>query len=70
MYCDYHTHTPLCLHASGTPQEYVRAAARAEGLEVVDNPEQFNQLFLRCDQGIELGGLSIEKGGDGNLLSI
>ena len=21
MYCDYHTHTPLCLHASGTPQE-------------------------------------------------
>ena len=23
MYCDYHTHTPLCLHASGTPQEYV-----------------------------------------------
>ena len=26
MYCDYHTHTPLCLHASGTPQEYVQAA--------------------------------------------
>lgn len=29
MYCDYHTHTPLCLHASGTPQEYVEAAAKA-----------------------------------------
>ena len=29
MYCDYHTHTPLCLHASGTPQEYVQAAIRA-----------------------------------------
>lgn len=29
MYCDYHTHTPLCLHASGTPQEYVQAAVRA-----------------------------------------
>lgn len=28
MYCDYHTHTPLCLHASGTPQEYVQAAIR------------------------------------------
>lgn len=29
MYCDYHTHTPLCLHASGTPAEYVQAAVRA-----------------------------------------
>ena len=29
MYCDYHTHTPLCLHASGTPQEYVQSAVRA-----------------------------------------
>lgn len=31
MYCDYHTHTPLCLHATGTPQEYVQAAIK-EGL--------------------------------------
>ena len=29
MYCDYHTPTPLCLHASGTPQEYVQSAVRA-----------------------------------------
>lgn len=29
MYCDYHTHTPLCLHATGTPQEYVQAALLA-----------------------------------------
>ncbi len=29
MYCDYHTHTPLCLHAEGTPAEYVRAAVKA-----------------------------------------
>jgi histidinol-phosphatase (PHP family) len=28
---DYHTHTPLCRHATGEPEEYV-AAARAAGL--------------------------------------
>lgn len=26
---DYHTHTPLCRHATGTPREYVAAAVRA-----------------------------------------
>lgn len=26
MFADYHTHTPLCLHAEGTPEEYVAAA--------------------------------------------
>jgi len=31
MLTDYHMHTPLCRHASGTPAEYV-AAARAAGL--------------------------------------
>ena len=31
MLADYHLHTPLCHHASGTPAEYV-AAARARGL--------------------------------------
>jgi histidinol-phosphatase (PHP family) len=31
MLTDYHMHTPLCRHASGTPEEYV-AAARAAGL--------------------------------------
>lgn len=31
MLTDYHTHTPLCLHAEGHPREYVRQA-RARGL--------------------------------------
>lgn len=26
---DYHTHTPLCLHAEGTPEQYVRASLDA-----------------------------------------
>ncbi|MCB1134396.1 MAG: PHP domain-containing protein, partial [Verrucomicrobiae bacterium] len=29
MPADYHTHTPLCLHAEGTPEEYVDAALAA-----------------------------------------
>lgn len=29
MLTDYHTHTPLCKHAEGTPEEFVRAAKRA-----------------------------------------
>lgn len=32
MTADYHTHTPLCRHATGTPEEYV-AAAIAAGLD-------------------------------------
>ncbi|MDB6077710.1 MAG: histidinol phosphate phosphatase HisJ family, partial [Akkermansiaceae bacterium] len=31
MPADYHTHTPLCLHAEGEPEEYA-AAANAAGL--------------------------------------
>ena len=31
MPADYHTHTPLCRHATGSPEEYI-AAARAAGL--------------------------------------
>ena len=31
MLTDYHTHTPLCLHAEGHPREYA-AQARARGL--------------------------------------
>ncbi len=31
MPADYHTHTPLCRHATGTPEEYI-AAASAAGL--------------------------------------
>lgn len=26
MFADYHTHTPLCKHATGSPEEYVHAA--------------------------------------------
>lgn len=29
MSADYHTHTPLCLHADGTPQQYIDAAIAA-----------------------------------------
>jgi histidinol-phosphatase (PHP family) len=29
MPADYHTHTPLCQHATGTPEEYVEAAVAA-----------------------------------------
>ena len=29
MPADYHSHTPLCQHAEGTPEEYVRAAIAA-----------------------------------------
>jgi histidinol-phosphatase (PHP family) len=29
MLADYHTHTPLCLHAEGTPTEYARRALAA-----------------------------------------
>ena len=29
MLADYHTHTPLCHHADGTPREYVEAALAA-----------------------------------------
>ena len=29
MSADYHTHSPLCLHAEGTPKEYINAAIAA-----------------------------------------
>ena len=29
MPADYHTHTPLCHHAEGTPEEYIDAALAA-----------------------------------------
>lgn len=29
MHADYHTHTPLCHHAKGTPEQYVEAALDA-----------------------------------------
>ena len=32
-FVDYHTHTPLCQHATGEPEEYVQAAIDAKLLE-------------------------------------
>lgn len=31
---DYHTHTPLCGHAEGSPDDFIRAALRAELSEI------------------------------------
>jgi histidinol-phosphatase (PHP family) len=51
---DYHMHTPLCGHASGTPEEYVEAAVRA-GIKTVcftdhapapDNYDPENRMTL------------------------
>jgi len=33
MSADYHTHTPLCLHAKGTPEEYIDSAIKANLIE-------------------------------------
>jgi len=33
MPADYHTHTPLCHHATGTPQDYIEAALEADLIE-------------------------------------
>ncbi len=51
---DYHTHTPLCLHAEGLPIEYA-AAALARGLDEIgisdhcpmDGPEPFDDWRMR-----------------------
>ena len=56
MPADYHTHTPLCKHASGTPEEYVEAAVAA-GLDeygISDHapcrPEPFDDWrMLECE---------------------
>lgn len=34
MLTDYHTHTPLCLHAEGTPAEYTKSAIAAGLAEI------------------------------------
>ena len=55
MLSDYHLHTPLCHHATGTPLEYV-AAARAAGLAEVGfsdhspmpDPEPFDDWRMTC----------------------
>lgn len=53
---DYHTHTPLCRHASGTPQEFVAAALRAGLTEygISDHAPMPNEPFddwrMDCSQ--------------------
>lgn len=47
MPADYHTHTPLCRHATGTPEEFV-AAALAAGLDelgISDHAPAANEPF-------------------------
>lgn len=54
MLTDYHTHTPLCLHADGLPIDYA-AAAVARGLAEIgisdhapmDGPEPFDEWRMR-----------------------
>lgn len=55
MKTDYHTHTPLCKHAEGTPEQYL-AAAVAAGLEeygISDHaphtPEPFDDWRMSMD---------------------
>lgn len=55
MTTDYHTHTPLCHHAEGTPQEYVAAAKTANLSEygISDHaphvPEPFDDWRMAMD---------------------
>jgi len=44
MITNYHTHTPLCHHASGTEREYVEAAI-AGGLKVLGFSDHSPQVF-------------------------
>jgi len=47
MPADYHTHTPLCKHATGTPEAYVDAAVAAglEELGIADHAPQTPEPF-------------------------
>ncbi|GAB4249461.1 MAG: histidinol-phosphatase [Candidatus Methylacidiphilales bacterium] len=55
MRADLHTHTPLCLHADGTPAELI-GAARAAGLDEIGfsdhnpMPTQFDQWRMAPDE--------------------
>ena len=44
---DYHTHTPLCHHAEGTPEEYIDAAISAGVMEygISDHAPQTPEPF-------------------------
>ncbi len=54
--CDYHTHTPLCMHAEGTAEEYVDAAIAAGLMEygIADHapvqPEPFDDWRMLTSQ--------------------
>mgnify|MGYP000554295093 FL=1 len=56
MPADYHSHTPLCQHAEGEPEEYVRAAIAAGLTEygISDHapatPEPFDDWRMNYDQ--------------------
>lgn len=44
MIANYHSHTPLCFHATGTPEEYVQAALQ-RGLQVFGFSDHAPQWF-------------------------
>ncbi len=55
MLFDYHTHTPLCLHATGAPRDYVLAAQKAGLSEIGFSdhnpmPTQFDSWRMKPDQ--------------------
>jgi histidinol-phosphatase (PHP family) len=55
MRTDYHTHTPLCGHACGTPREYVLAAQKAGLAEIGFSdhnpmPTQFDDWRMAPDE--------------------
>lgn len=47
MFTDYHTHTPLCLHAAGTPEEFVEQAVKLGLAEygIADHAPMPNEPF-------------------------
>ncbi len=44
MYANYHTHTPLCRHAQGTPEEYVQGAL-ISGIRILGFSDHAPQFF-------------------------
>ncbi len=44
MYANYHTHTPLCHHAFGTPEEYIEEGIR-NGLRILGFSDHVPQIF-------------------------
>ncbi len=54
MYANYHTHTYLCHHASGTPEEYIQEAIK-NGLSVLGFSDHVPQAFAEYRSGIRMG---------------